>query len=680
MRIFEKMNFVYPGFLFALSAISIPIIIHLIQLRKYKRVYFSNTRFLQKIEQEQSKSNKLKNLLILLMRILSILFLVLAFAQPYIPSSNGLSAGSVNYVSVYIDNSFSMDRQGTNGLLLDEAKRKAKEIANAFSINDKFQLLGNELNGNQRRWLNKDAFVAALADMKISAISRTIDQVTSNQNSYFNELNTNAKHAFIVSDFQNSFYESSRSMQLDSSIQWNYVYLKNTNAANISIDSAWFNSPVHQPNANEQLLVKFSNHSSDAIEQLGYTLKLNNQIIAKASIRINENESYTDTLNFKNRSLGYQSLELELLDAGLNFDNRYFLSYSIQANKHVAIINDASVNYIEQVFNTEPYFITKSFSSNNIDYNFLTKADVIFINSVTEPSTGLLDEIKKALEASKTVVYFPSESQINSNRSIASALGLKDFSSIVNSKTQIERLNYNASLYKGVFYNAKQNRLDLPSLNTYYQYSSNAAKASVDLLFNNLNEPVLKYYKIGKGNVYQFAFELDAESGNFVKHSLIVPTFLRMATVHSQSEQLAYTIGEQNSLELKGLSMSDRDKKSLTKGTTSLIPEVRNYNNKTELFIADELKEAGVYSFALNGEKKAEIAFNYNRKESEMRFAELDELKNLESKGIKIWMSEQSSLSKLIKDSTSGKRYWKICVILALIFISLEILIIRAFK
>ena len=82
----------------------------------------------------------------------------------------------------------------------------------------------------------------------------------------------------------------------------------------------------------------------------------------------------------------------------------------------------------------------------------------------------------------------------------------------------------------------------------------------------------------------------------------------------------------------------------------------------------------------LNGEKKAEIAFNYNRKESEMRFAELDELKNLESKGIKIWMSEQSSLSKLIKDSASGKRYWKICVILALIFISLEILIIRAFK
>ncbi|MFN5705890.1 MAG: BatA domain-containing protein, partial [bacterium] len=79
------MNFVYPSFLFALSAIAIPIIIHLIQLRKYKRLYFSNVKFLQNIEQEQRKSNKLKNLLILLVRILTIICLVLAFAQPYIP-------------------------------------------------------------------------------------------------------------------------------------------------------------------------------------------------------------------------------------------------------------------------------------------------------------------------------------------------------------------------------------------------------------------------------------------------------------------------------------------------------------------------------------------------------------------------------------------------------------------
>ena len=81
------MQFVYPYFLFGLFLISIPVIIHLFNFRKFKKIYFSNILFLRELKQETQKESKIRHLLVLFSRILAIACLVFAFAQPYIPIS-----------------------------------------------------------------------------------------------------------------------------------------------------------------------------------------------------------------------------------------------------------------------------------------------------------------------------------------------------------------------------------------------------------------------------------------------------------------------------------------------------------------------------------------------------------------------------------------------------------------
>ena len=71
------MIFQKPNLLYALIAVAIPIIIHLINLRKRQKIYFSSIRFLKEIKQENNKKLQIKNLLILLSRILAIIFLVM---------------------------------------------------------------------------------------------------------------------------------------------------------------------------------------------------------------------------------------------------------------------------------------------------------------------------------------------------------------------------------------------------------------------------------------------------------------------------------------------------------------------------------------------------------------------------------------------------------------------------
>ena len=142
------MLFANPVFLTALAALAIPVIIHLYNFRRYKKVYFTNVRFIAEIRQESKKRSQLKHLLILLMRLLAITALVIAFAQPYLPSVlQKKNITDRQAVSIYIDNSFSMEALATNGKLLDIAKTKAIEIASAYKPSDLFQILTADFEG-----------------------------------------------------------------------------------------------------------------------------------------------------------------------------------------------------------------------------------------------------------------------------------------------------------------------------------------------------------------------------------------------------------------------------------------------------------------------------------------------------------------------------------------------------
>ena len=76
--------FLYPAFLWALMAISIPVIIHLFNFRRYKKVYFTNVKFLKELQHESKSKSRLKEILILIARCLAIASLVFAFSQPII--------------------------------------------------------------------------------------------------------------------------------------------------------------------------------------------------------------------------------------------------------------------------------------------------------------------------------------------------------------------------------------------------------------------------------------------------------------------------------------------------------------------------------------------------------------------------------------------------------------------
>ena len=132
------MQFKNPEVFYFLVLLIIPILVHLFQLQKFKKIAFTNVAFLKKISLETRKSSRLKKWLILSTRLLGLLALLFVFSQPYF-SDRKVEEKSHNFI--YLDNSMSLNTNGSNG---NELKIAAQEIIKNSGEFDNYTLLTND--------------------------------------------------------------------------------------------------------------------------------------------------------------------------------------------------------------------------------------------------------------------------------------------------------------------------------------------------------------------------------------------------------------------------------------------------------------------------------------------------------------------------------------------------------
>ncbi len=284
------MKFVYPEFLYFLIAIAIPIIIHLFNFRKFKKVYFSNVQFLKEVKQETQSKSKLKHLLVLISRILAITFLVLAFAQPFIPSNLSTNSNS-NVVGIYIDNSFSMESIGENGMLLDEAKLKATEIINSYKKTDHFIVCDNNFKPESQRLLDAEDAIEKIEEIQISTSTRNLSDAVVRIKDVLNQesLESNT-FLYLLSDFQKSTTDFIK-FPIDSSVSIYLLPSFSSKTNNLYIDSCWFETPSHILYQREKLNVQIQNNSNQDLENIPLKLYINDELISPTSFSIKANDS-----------------------------------------------------------------------------------------------------------------------------------------------------------------------------------------------------------------------------------------------------------------------------------------------------------------------------------------------------------------------------------------------------
>ncbi|MEI2675566.1 MAG: BatA domain-containing protein [Chitinophagaceae bacterium] len=675
------MQFLYPAFLFGLLALAIPVIIHLFNFRRFKTVYFTNVRFLKNIQEETATKSRLKHILVLISRMLAIIFLVLAFAQPFIPSEQSADKATKKAVSIYIDNSFSMEAVNNDEQLLNIAKRKAEEIVNGYTIDDQFQLLTNDMEAKHQRLVSKEEMLQMITQVQRTPEVRSLSEIVKRQRDILNRDKAQSqKNIYAISDFQ----KNAAGFENDTTLNINLVHLQGKDQRNLAIDLVWFAGPVQILNQPIQLCYTISNYGEDEITNAPVTLKLNEQIKSIADITIPPLSKITDTMTFTLNEAGWYNGELGVKDYPVTFDDVLYFTFQPVSQIPVITINGKTENtFIQSLIGKNSLFALTNNNVAQIDFSSLDKFDLIILNEVKSISGGLADALNQQLERGCNIIIFPpADMDVAAVNNFLQMNSAGTYGNYVKSKRNVTAINTKNPVFTDVFEKVPKN-LSLPFATESFQINAFSQTIEEMVMEFGDHRPMVAGYPAKQGVIYLSAVPLVREITDLqVQASLFAPMMYKIAVSTQKKMSLYATIGETKWIDLPGINLTGDATLKVKSNNNEFIPEIRKAGNLTAVNLSDYTNVSGIYTLlqpgAPEGNTNQTLALNYNRSESDLSFETAASLKErYNAANINVIDDINRDFAGVVTQMNEGTPLWKFCIIFVLIFLAAEILLIR---
>ncbi|RVU91861.1 hypothetical protein EH230_02505 [Flavobacterium columnare] len=640
------MQFKHPEILYFLFLLIIPVIVHLFQLRKFKKEYFTNVRFLKELIIQTRKSSKIKKYLLLATRLLLLATLILAFAQPFFKATD--QAGKNNELIILLDNSFSMQAKGKKGELL---KRAVQDLLENIPEETTFSLLTNDTDfwNTHIKAIAKD-----LQNLNYSPIPFSLENALIKTKSH---NNNQGKDILVITDAIGLQTESLSKLPLNNKTY--FVVPEAEKTTNAAIDSVFINQSLE--NFYEIGVLVSSNFKES--KSIPISLYNQNNLIAKSIIPLNKNKQ---TLLFtipKETFNGYVSLN----DNSLAFDNTFYFNFSKpKIVKILSIGDDEKSNFLTRIY-TKPEFNFSNSNPNHLDYRSIENQDCIILNELDNIPTAMHTNMKKFVDKGGSLVIIPSEKIIPSNLNAF----LKNFTNIQfgnlqNKEKKIMKINFSNPLYIDVFEKRIRN-FQYPIVKKSFEVKSGLPQA---LTYDDQSAFLNTLYK-NSGIIYIFSAPLNKEISNFQNAPLIVPTFYKMGISTSKNGLQYQTIGQNKTTIIDALLNKD-EIVSITNKEENFIPVQQILENKLKFSCGDNPKKAGNYQIIQNKKNIYPISFNYDRKESQLNnYSNYNKINTISNLNI---------FFETLQTERTDQQIWKWFLIFALLFLIIELLIQKFLK
>jgi len=688
------MEFLYPNILYGLLAVIIPILVHLFNFRRYRKVYFSNVQMLKSIHKKTKKQSEIKHLVILLFRILTVVAIIMAFAHPIIPNKQSkLTKQEHQYISIYLDNSFSMTHLGESGTLLNEAQNMALNILDSYKNDDKFHLITNDMLGKHHRWFNKMEMTQNIMSVQAVHLQQSVSHILQREAMLREELATKQKAIlYLLSDYQKNM-TLSHQMAADTNLMVRLIPLQNNPVNNISVDSIWFEYPVQLPQTVSVLFVKVSNSGNELSSNIPLRLFIEDEQKAVVSIDLEPQKSKVIQLSFTNKKTGSYKGRVELDDYPIIFDDRLFFTFNVKNLFKTTMIYEGSSNpYLNHLFKNDSMIEWTSYPTNSPNYKELKYQDLIILNELQNISSGLQNVLNQyLLKGGQILLIPPSDGKIGELNKWLSQLKAPLYGGLDTVATRIDNIDKNLSFYERVFDKQMKKteanqKVDLPHINKYFPILS-GTKSDV-LLKTQGGASLLTSTKTETGKLFQLAIPLSLDYSQFPEHALFVAVFYQMIMQTHQQKKLYETIGSGKPLEMvvaddKDETMAD-DVLHIKQGEIEWIPEIKRKNKNEFALINIKWPQEGIYKIEFRKKEIEQIAVNYDRSESDFSIWSTEELlqqiAELKLSNFQVINTSTQQVSSRLIQMDQGISLWKWFVVLAILFIFVETIILRLWK
>jgi len=437
-------------------------------------------------------------------------------------------------------------------------------------------------------------------------------------------------------------------------------------------------SAIHLPGESEKLVFRLHNYADAKAEKIPLKVIINQEQKALGSYTINPRSIQNDTISFSGLQAGWQQGKVTLQDNPVTFDNDFYFSFNVKQQMPVLLIDDGTANpYLKAVFATDKFFEVRDVPAGNVDYSGLTRYPLIVLSDIRSVSAGLAQQLKTYVTKGGSLIVFPSaDADVNTYRALLQPLNAPYPDKLQTAATRVSTINLQSRVFKNIFDSYPQNP-DLPIVKKYYQLSAGNAQSLMSLPGNT---PFFTENSSGKGKIYVSAVALNDDFSNLQRHALFLPVIFRIALLSGHDQPLFYTIGQNEAIEVPPIQTGEKQLLKLNKDSISIIPDVRQQEGSTLLYLSDEVQQTGNYNLQKQDSTVAVLAFNDNRSESDLSYLTPADLAKIVPKSGSVLQAGTASLKNAVTDINIGLQLWKLCIILALIFLALEILLVRYYK
>jgi len=647
------MSFANPGILYALLLLLIPVIIHLVRWKRFKTELFTNVEMLQELEIKSRKSRKLKELLVLLLRLLALAMLVLAFAKPFYDSKALQQNISKSKNFIYLDNSRSLDAitNKTNfwQTYLQDLQQNIKD-------NQTYTLLTNERVYPE---LNTKSLKKILPGIKLTGKITEHNKILKKIGFLLATNKKTQNNILYLSDLQNVKNEQLTDTLFQTDNNYYFVVKNNSDLPNISIDSIW-------QTGKDRHFYRFNLKVSATKKYLTtpVTIKENNEILWRSFINFKDSLTQDLTVNIPVKP----DIEavIQINDQGFQFDNRMFFTLHQPEKINILVLGNQIPEYIKKIY-TPDEFNLKLTPVRNLNINDLDQFDLVVLTQLNKLS-GYTGSLKNYVNNYGNLLILPDDKQASILQNLLQDLNIRSQVSLDTSKVFLNHINYSHPILKKAFTKAVRN-FAYPVVKNHYRLSRNG-----HWLYRLSDQSPFAQVFNRNGNIYLINTPLNPENTNFTDAAtLVVTLFYQIAKSHNNRNTLYYLTGHKNNWTVKVETKPD------------LTLRLENENEKFTPFQINQYKQitvtteqlptqAGIYKVVYQGHKIGSVAYNYDRRENRLKYLKIPKINNVKQvNSIQSFVMEQEAFFK-------SQDLWRWFVILALVFLLLEMLVLRFWK
>ncbi len=720
------MTFLNPFVLFGLIAAAIPIIIHLLNLRKLRTVEFSSLKFLKELQKTKMRRIRIRQWLLLLLRTLIIVAMVLAFSRPALRGSLAGFAGghATTTMVILLDDSPSMTVRDERGVLFSQAKEAADRLIGLAKDGDHLYLVR----------LSETRHNTSFAPLRSVAAARTaLAAVTPGDESVpvrealraaggITRTSPNAnEEVYLITDLQATQFRpdstgADSSVGLAPGVKLFLVHVGGGPVDNGGISSAVVTTQINTRNKPVQLKATIRNAGSAPMHGAIASVYLDGARVVQQSLDISPFSSSTADVSFTAKRRGMLQGYVQIEDDALEADNRRYFVVRVPDHLNILLAGGSPADTrlaslaltLAGDSTIADLFSVRRIAEPQLPSMDLNSYDVIVLCNIRNFPAELAERLDHFVRAGGGLMIFPgSQGDLRSyNETLFARLGIPPASppaalppsspaQTPNSFLSFERSDLAHPLFTGMFEPVAGQKRDtkIESPRIYAAIAPRAGRHGNAIITLSDGNPFLTEYTAGSGRVLLCSVEAGLTWSDFPTTGLFAPLLYRSMIYLASTNQTAPPIiaGQLMQFSVRLKNYGERDVYVLRSPSgvdEKVAPKILS-GSSTALFQSNRTSEVGVYELLRSTPEVPQsgagnkvpplqaIAVNIDPAETDLRPATPDELNQFwKSSGVQAGavteLAATQTLDKAIEQSRYGVELWKHFLGLALVLALFE--------